>query len=323
MTNTTNEEKTCPYCQTPIQPGAPVIVCNACGSTHHAECWQQNRGCTTFGCHGGPAAARAPEPPPALFTASIPPPLLSQNNPPPGYLPAILPPELRKWNWGAFFLALFWSAAMRQWFWFALCFIPYVSIIPHIYLAIKGNELSWQSRNWESLEQFKATQDAWKRWGIGVFCCCFLLIPIFAAILFPVFAKAREKARTTTCMNNQRQLSMAILIYTEDNKGILPTEQAVWKTIGADDRAQHILVCPTVGVDTPNSYGYNQQLSGLTVDNLKQPNMMLMTADSSDSTNIIHSAQDIAFRHRHNAMGSFCDGHVAAIPEGQPIRLEP
>ncbi len=44
--------KTCPYCQTPIKPGAPVFVCSVCGIPHHTECWRENRRCTTFGCTG-------------------------------------------------------------------------------------------------------------------------------------------------------------------------------------------------------------------------------------------------------------------------------
>ena len=39
------------------------------------------------------------------------------------------------------------------------------------------------------------------------------IIAILAAILFPVFAKAREKARQTTCTSNLKQLSLAMLQY--------------------------------------------------------------------------------------------------------------
>ena len=48
--------KTCPYCQTPIKPGEPVVFCSACSIPHHQECWNEGRGCTTFGCNGHPAA---------------------------------------------------------------------------------------------------------------------------------------------------------------------------------------------------------------------------------------------------------------------------
>src|ERR1700679_638565 len=42
------------------------------------------------------------------------------------------------------------------------------------------------------------------------------IIAILAAILFPVFAKVREKARQTTCASNEKQLSLAVLQYVQD-----------------------------------------------------------------------------------------------------------
>ncbi len=42
------------------------------------------------------------------------------------------------------------------------------------------------------------------------------IIAILAAILFPVFAQAREKARQTTCGSNMRQMGMAVQMYLQD-----------------------------------------------------------------------------------------------------------
>jgi prepilin-type N-terminal cleavage/methylation domain-containing protein/prepilin-type processing-associated H-X9-DG protein len=42
------------------------------------------------------------------------------------------------------------------------------------------------------------------------------IIAILAAILFPVFAKARAKARQASCASNQKQLALAFLSYTQD-----------------------------------------------------------------------------------------------------------
>ena len=49
------------------------------------------------------------------------------------------------------------------------------------------------------------------------------IIAIIAAILFPVFAKVREKARQTTCASNMRQIGIGILQYTQDNDELYPT----------------------------------------------------------------------------------------------------
>jgi len=42
------------------------------------------------------------------------------------------------------------------------------------------------------------------------------IIAILAAILFPVFAQAREKARQATCLSNQKQIALALLMYNQD-----------------------------------------------------------------------------------------------------------
>ena len=42
------------------------------------------------------------------------------------------------------------------------------------------------------------------------------IIAILAAILFPVFAQAREKARMTTCLSNMKQIGLGVMMYVED-----------------------------------------------------------------------------------------------------------
>src|ERR1043166_6183176 len=48
------------------------------------------------------------------------------------------------------------------------------------------------------------------------------VIAVLAAILFPVFAQAREKARQATCVSNNRQFLLAVLMYSQDHDEMLP-----------------------------------------------------------------------------------------------------
>src|SRR5579872_7481927 len=48
------------------------------------------------------------------------------------------------------------------------------------------------------------------------------IIAILAAILFPVFAQAREKARAITCLSNLKQIGLACTMYTQDYDETLP-----------------------------------------------------------------------------------------------------
>ncbi|MBU0607245.1 MAG: prepilin-type N-terminal cleavage/methylation domain-containing protein [Armatimonadetes bacterium] len=52
------------------------------------------------------------------------------------------------------------------------------------------------------------------------------IIAILAAILFPVFAKAREKARVTTCVSNGRQIGLGLRMYLQDYDEVFPIYHA-------------------------------------------------------------------------------------------------
>ena len=68
------------------------------------------------------------------------------------------------------------------------------------------------------------------------------IIAILAAILFPVFAAAKESGRRTKCCANLKQLSTALFLYTDDNNGIMPSNVGAY---GVKDWAG----CPGVGLN--------------------------------------------------------------------------
>ena len=63
------------------------------------------------------------------------------------------------------------------------------------------------------------------------------IIAILAAILFPVFAKAREKARQTSCLSNIKQIALAGLMYTQDYDERFPGHGCVWNDPWSCNRA--------------------------------------------------------------------------------------
>ncbi len=60
------------------------------------------------------------------------------------------------------------------------------------------------------------------------------IIAILAAILFPVFARAREKARQTSCLSNVKQLSLGLVMYAGDYDGRMPDTLMGRDTCGGD-----------------------------------------------------------------------------------------
>src|SRR5476651_53727 len=78
------------------------------------------------------------------------------------------------------------------------------------------------------------------------------IIAILAAILFPVFAQAREKARAVSCLSNTKQIGLANLMYSEDNDEI---------NVGDYDSPNGWGNCPTfIWADILQPYFKNTQL---------------------------------------------------------------
>ena len=67
------------------------------------------------------------------------------------------------------------------------------------------------------------------------------VIAILAAILFPVFAQAREKARQITCTSNQKQIGIAILQYAQDYDETLPPANYNDVATGSPDTWMNII----------------------------------------------------------------------------------
>ncbi|MGQ9731876.1 MAG: DUF1559 family PulG-like putative transporter [Candidatus Zipacnadales bacterium] len=79
------------------------------------------------------------------------------------------------------------------------------------------------------------------------------IIAILAAILFPVFARAREKARQASCQANEKQIALAVLMYVQDYDERFPCTP-YWKC----GRAQTVTRSRWYGLTQP--YVKNQQL---------------------------------------------------------------
>ena len=105
------------------------------------------------------------------------------------------------------------------------------------------------------------------------------IIAILAAILFPVFARAREKARQTSCLSNLKQIGLGILSYAQDNDELLPFHRTYTNAAIAHNvypgatltvvmwpdaiysyvRNKQIFVCPSA-TEAWLGYGYNMNL---------------------------------------------------------------
>jgi TM2 domain-containing membrane protein YozV len=84
----------CPYCRTNIGTGDESLVCEGCGTAHHADCYAENGGCTIFGCGRAPGdEPKVSVSTPELVAAASPSAPVQRRMPPPP-LPGVIPDSL-------------------------------------------------------------------------------------------------------------------------------------------------------------------------------------------------------------------------------------
>ncbi len=89
------------------------------------------------------------------------------------------------------------------------------------------------------------------------------IIAILAAILFPVFARARESARSSSCLSNLKQFGLATEQYKQDNDGVYPFARNqlngwTWFNYYLQPyvKSNQLIICPSRS-DWKMGYGYN------------------------------------------------------------------
>lgn len=173
------------------------------------------------------------------------------------------------------------------------------------------------------------------------------IIAILAAILFPVFAQAREKARQTSCLSNHKQYALATLMYTQDYDETFPYSSYLDPTfcvatfylvVDPYVKNKQITVCPSaaqamnlqalVGVPCANtppftSYSVNARLyvngflpgaSPVTLASIARPSETIMNYDGNVAFGPANSQVEIVqARHTELFNANDVDGHAKAI----------
>ena len=127
------------------------------------------------------------------------------------------------------------------------------------------------------------------------------IIAILAAILFPVFARAREKARQTSCLSNVRQLGVGMLMYVQDYDEFFPRDHTdaphtLWaELIYPYVNNYDLYLCITGGgrsgpgrwtyrsweFPVNPGYGWNTNLRGMLLAEFDRPADIIMLGDCS------------------------------------------
>ncbi|HEY3396282.1 MAG TPA: prepilin-type N-terminal cleavage/methylation domain-containing protein [Armatimonadota bacterium] len=159
------------------------------------------------------------------------------------------------------------------------------------------------------------------------------IIAILAAILFPVFARARAAAQKACCLSNEKQMQLAWIMYAQDydNKATLcgVGGQSVFDRLVPYMKNDQIRRCAADTSDEATyktSYAYNHTCNSVDIDNIGEDAAAMVVFVDCDPTKMmgtmISSAADVApagmgmapgkLSARHNGMcnATFVDGHT-------------
>lgn len=224
-----------------------------------------------------------------------------------------VPPQIRGWNWGAFFLPWIWGIGNNAWVGL-LALVPVLGFFARFLMGAKGNEWSWQKRRWNSLADFQNAQKTWAIVGAVLFLGTnFVALPITAAIVFPVFARARESARRASCQSNLKQIGLATMMFAQDHNEHYPkgTTLSQWHTqidsyLGRSAEQPSIYHCPSDSASNgTDSYQLNPKISGVGLEDIGDP----------ATTPLMWDKNGIEHLKTRNVL--FADGHVKAFREEQ------
>jgi len=74
------------------------------------------------------------------------------------------PDGVKGWSWGGFLLGWLWAIFNKTWIGL-LALVPYIGLLVSIYLGVKGRELAWKNKRWDSVAHFDRVQRNWAMWG--------------------------------------------------------------------------------------------------------------------------------------------------------------
>ena len=137
------------------------------------------------------------------------------------------------------------------------------------------------------------------------------IIAILAAILFPVFAQARDKARSAACLSNTKQLSLGVIMYSQDYDEHLPLAKN-WYDAAYPYYKNKGFVCPERPRKQGIGYAMDERLSGRSMDKIGAPHdkRPLLYESSNLAPNAHDSGTSFAGRHKGTGWVGFVDGHV-------------
>lgn len=151
--------------------------------------------------------------------------------------------------------------------------------------------------------------------GIAVSAAFLLFVPILAGITLPALAKAQSRAQSISCMNNLKQLALAVRMYAEDHNNRLPPAYNWCDAISNYTGSEAVFRCATGVPGQRCHYGYNARLSEAELTSIKDPNKVVLFFEVEGGWNVSGGPEVMLPRPRHDRVRAvaFLDGQCVLV----------
>lgn len=149
-------------------------------------------------------------------------------------------------------------------------------------------------------------------------------IPVMAGLSLPALAKAKERAQTINCVNNMKQLALAIRVYAVDHSDLLPLAATWCDAIQGEVGSPKVFQCPSEPGQRC-SYAFNAKLDGKKDGEINPQTVLLFESDAGWNGT---GGADRLRPHKHSRRSvnvAFADGSVQQLPRSKlgTLRWEP
>lgn len=135
------------------------------------------------------------------------------------------------------------------------------------------------------------------------------IIAILAAILFPVFARAREQARGTSCLSNTKQLGLAVLMYLSDYDQAYPTMYLEASDVVGDTYGELYGGHAGIGNAAQQNYARNASIVAQLNPYIKSHPIWICPSDSGAFTDFRIGQRFSSYHYRHYLSYGFARGY--------------
>jgi len=150
-----------------------------------------------------------------------------------------------------------------------------------------------------------------------------LMLPLFAALMLPALAKAKQRAQSIQCVSQMKQLALGLRLYANDNKDTFPPADTWCDSIQSYVGKQQIFQCKADRSGQRSSFALNKKVAGKDLGKVDPVTVLLFEVEGGGGWNESGGLELMMLPSRHGQtfVVGLADGSVLQVPASQVSTL--